>query len=51
MGAVRLTADSVADLNTKNSIITADLDNADYIYRVKDLSLLSGRKYAKNEIR
>jgi len=47
VGAVRLSVDAVADLSTTNHTINIDRDNADYVYRIEDLSLLSGRHYAK----
>ena len=46
-GAVRLPADSAAELTAAGYDLHADRDNADYVYRVEDLAQLAGRHYAK----
>ncbi|MBU0485581.1 MAG: DUF2156 domain-containing protein [Proteobacteria bacterium] len=45
--AVRLIEETTLTLKPKNFTITADRDNADYIYLVSDLAGLAGRKYVK----
>lgn len=46
-GGIRLSAGSVIEYITTGYKLQADRDNADYVYRVEDLALLSGRHYAK----
>ncbi len=46
-GAVRQPETSIIFNVKSDTTISADRDNADYVYRVADLGELSGRKYAK----
>lgn len=47
IGAVRVTAGTTASLDPASFTITADRDNSDYVYLVRDLTELRGRNYAK----
>jgi hypothetical protein len=47
IGGVRLTDQDLTGLKTESFSITTDLDNSDYVYRVRDLADLAGRNYAK----
>lgn len=46
-GAIRLPSELSAEAEKAGLTPRPDRDNADYVYRVKDLAELSGRKYAK----
>lgn len=46
-GAIRQPVTSVAALRQAGFDVSADPDNADYVYRVEDLANLVGRRYAK----
>jgi len=47
IGAVRIPDKNKAELTAADLALTPDRDNADYVYRVKDLAELAGRRYAK----
>ncbi len=47
VGACRLAGAAVAQLQEQGLQVEADRDNADYVYRVRDLAALAGRRYAK----
>ena len=47
MGAVRIPDQAAADLPGSDFVVSGDRDNADYVYHVKDLADLAGRRYAK----
>ena len=47
IGAVRIPDLNAENLSVSGLAITPDRDNADYVYRVKDLAELKGRHYAK----
>jgi hypothetical protein len=47
VGAVRIPDEAAANISSQHYVITADRDNADYVYRVEDLAELAGRRYAK----
>ena len=46
-GMVRIPAPEAERLRLAGYEVAADRDNADYVYRVRDLAGLAGRKYAK----
>lgn len=46
-GFVRVPEAAAMDLKAAGFTIEPDRDNADYVYRVKDLAELAGRRYAK----
>jgi len=47
IGAVRIPDKDAADLPASGLLITPDRDNADYVYEVKDLAGLAGRRFSK----
>ena len=47
IGAVRIPDSAAQNLPSPGFVINPDRDNADYVYRVIDLSELAGRHYAK----
>lgn len=47
IGAVRIPDKTVANLSDTDLTVNPDRDNADYVYRVRDLANLDGRRYAK----
>ncbi len=47
IGAVRIPDTNAENLAAQDFAIIPDRDNADYVYRVKDLAELAGRRYAK----
>ena len=47
IGAVRIPDEAAHDLSGGGYVVAPDRDNADYVYRVKDLAGLAGRRYAK----
>ncbi len=47
IGAVRVPDADVAGLPAPAFTVTPDRDNADYVYRVRDLAELAGRRYTK----
>ena len=47
VGAVRIPNKKIQDLASENYLVHEDRDNADYVYRVSDLSELAGRRFSK----
>lgn len=47
IGATRITAGDTGDLPPAEFAISPDRNNSDYVYRVRDLAELRGRKYSK----
>ncbi|MBW2506095.1 MAG: DUF2156 domain-containing protein [Deltaproteobacteria bacterium] len=47
IGAVRIPDQAANDLTDAGYVVDPDRDNADYVYRVKDLADLEGRRFAK----
>lgn len=47
IGAIRVPADDTRNLSLESFTSNPDRDNFDYIYNVRDLAELKGRKYAK----
>ena len=47
IGAVRIPDQAANDLADAGYVVDPDRDNADYVYRVKDLADLEGRRFAK----
>jgi hypothetical protein len=46
-GALRLTAEAAGSMQRQGYRIISDRDNSDYVYSVRDLAGLAGRRYAK----
>ena len=46
-GAVRIPDKAADNLSVSSFMVSADRDNADYVYRVKNLADLTGRRYTK----
>jgi hypothetical protein len=51
IGAVRIPDIAAEKLSVSDLVINPDRDNADYVYRVKDLAELKGRHFAKKRNR
>ena len=47
IGAVRIPNQAAKDLADAGYVVDPDRDNADYVYRLKDLADLEGRRFAK----
>ena len=47
IGAVRIPDQAANDLTDAGYVVDPDRDNADYVYRLKDLADLEGRRFAK----